>query len=102
MFCKKCGAAIEDNSVACPKCGTLTGINGNTMLEASDKKRMVAFLFCFFFGGLGVHRFYVGKIGTGIAMLFTVGGLGIWTLIDWIMILAGKFTDKDGRVVSNW
>lgn len=102
MYCKKCGAAIDDDSVACPKCGSLTGVNGGAQPGASEKSRLVAFLLCFFFGGLGVHRFYVGKTGTAVAMLFTLGGLGIWTFIDWIMILAGKFTDKEGRVLANW
>ncbi|HIZ26165.1 TM2 domain-containing protein [Barnesiella sp. An55] len=102
MYCKKCGAAIDDDAVACPKCGSLTGVNGGAQPGASEKSRLVAFLLCFFFGGLGVHRFYVGKIGTAVAMLFTLGGLGIWTFIDWIMILAGKFTDKEGRILANW
>lgn len=102
MYCKKCGAAIDDDSVACPKCGSLTGVNGGAQPGASEKSRLVAFLLCFFLGGLGVHRFYVGKIGTAVAMLFTLGGLGIWTFIDWIMILAGKFTDKEGRILANW
>lgn len=100
MYCKNCGAEIENTAVACPKCGSLTGVNGG--LAVSDKKRLVAFFLCFFLGGLGVHRFYVGKIGTGIVMLLTIGGLGIWSFIDWIMIIAGKFTDKEGRIVSNW
>jgi TM2 domain-containing membrane protein YozV len=68
----------------------------------SDKKRLVAFLLCFFLGGLGVHRFYVGKVGTGIAQILTLGGLGIWVLIDFIMILAGSFKDKEGNTVKNW
>lgn len=102
MYCKKCGAAIDDDSVACPKCGSLMGVNGGAQSGASEKSRLVAFLFCFFLGGLGAHRFYVGKTGTAIAMLFTLGGLGIWTFIDWIMILAGKFTDKEGRTLLNW
>jgi len=56
-----------------------------------------AALLCFFLGGLGVHRFYVGKIGTGILMIFTLGGLGIWLIIDFIMILTGSFKDKEGK-----
>jgi TM2 domain-containing membrane protein YozV len=56
---------------------------------------------CFFVGFLGVHRFYVGKVGTGILMLLTFGGFGIWALVDFIMILMGKFTDKHGNVIRN-
>jgi len=52
----------------------------------SDKSNTVALLLCFFIGFLGVHRFYVGKIGTGVLMLLTLGGLGIWNLIDFIII----------------
>ena len=72
------------------------------MADISEKKRLVAFLLCFFLGYLGVHRFYVGKVGTGIAMIFTFGGLGVWFLIDLIMILAGAFKDKEGKVVATW
>ena len=72
------------------------------MKNESKKLRIVAFLLCTFFGGLGVHRFYVGKVGTGILMLLTLGGFGLWTLIDWIMILAGAFTDKQGKVLIKW
>ena len=66
----------------------------------SDKSWLAALLLSIFLGGLGVHRFFVGKIGTGILQLVTFGGLGIWTLIDIIMIATKQFKDKDGRVVS--
>jgi len=72
------------------------------MAESSEKKRLVAVLLCFFLGALGVHRFYVGKIGTGVAQLLTIGGLGIWVLIDLIMILCGAFRDKEGNPVIEW
>ncbi|HLE66492.1 MAG TPA: TM2 domain-containing protein [Burkholderiales bacterium] len=61
---------------------------------------MAALLLCFFLGMLGVHRFYVGKIGTGVLQLVTLGGLGIWALIDFIMIVLQKFTDKDGNALK--
>ena len=73
------------------------------MAEVSEKKRLVAFLLCFFLGVLGIHRFYVGKIGTGILQIVTIAGFfGIWVLIDFIMIILGKFTDKEGKVLETW
>lgn len=68
----------------------------------SEKSRAAAAILCWFLGVLGIHRFYVGKVGTGIAQLFTLGGLGIWALIDFIMILVGSFKDINGKVLSNW
>lgn len=51
-------------------------------------------------GYFGIHRFYNGKIGTGILMIITFGGLGIWVLIDIIMIVLGKFTTKQGKLIT--
>lgn len=67
----------------------------------SEKDWLVVLLLSLFLGGLGVHRFYVGKIGTGILQLITLGGCGIWSLIDFVMIITGKFTDKDGYEIKN-
>ena len=73
------------------------------MAEVSEKKRLVALLLCFFLGGLGAHRFYAGKVGTGILQIVTIAGFfGIWVLIDFIMIIVGKFTDKQGKVLETW
>jgi TM2 domain-containing membrane protein YozV len=66
----------------------------------SDKSNTVALLLCFFAGFLGVHRFYVGKVGTGILQLVTLGALGIWALIDFIMIAMQKFTDSEGNILK--
>jgi TM2 domain-containing membrane protein YozV len=52
------------------------------------------------FGFFGVHRFYNRKIGTGILMIITIGGLGIWVLIDFIMILLSKFKDSHGEYIK--
>lgn len=67
----------------------------------SEKNWLVTLLLCLFLGGIGVHRFYAGKIGTGILQLITLGGCGIWTIIDFIMILTGSFKDKDGYAITN-
>ncbi len=68
----------------------------------SSKSRLVATLLCFFLGGIGIHRFYTGKIGTGILYIFTGGLFGIGALVDFIMILCGSFKDKSGAKVTNW
>lgn len=68
----------------------------------SDKSRTAAALLCFFLGGLGIHRFYVGKVGTGILWLLTAGLLGIGALVDFIIILCGSFKDKYGNVIERW
>ena len=68
--------------------------------EISPKTLLPALLLCFFLGWIGAHRFYVGKVGTGILMLITFGGFGIWSLIDFIMIAIGKFTDKQGLALA--
>ncbi len=81
--------------------------NGKPMLDAqglpvSDKSRLAAALLCWFVGVLGIHRFYVGKVGTGIAMIVTCGGLGVWALVDLVVILLGSFRDENGRRLENW
>ena len=68
----------------------------------SSKSRAAAAILAWFLGVLGIHRFYLGKVGTGILMIVTLGGLGVWWLIDLIWILVGTFKDKDGNVVANW
>ena len=66
----------------------------------SEKGFVATLILCILLGGLGVHRFYVGKTGTGILMLLTLGGLGIWQLIDLIVIAVQKFKDSKGLLIK--
>ena len=66
----------------------------------SDSQWVVTLLLAFLLGVIGAHRFYVGKTGTGILMLLTFGGLGIWLLIDLILIITGQFTNKEGEKIA--
>jgi TM2 domain-containing membrane protein YozV len=70
--------------------------------EYSPRSRLAALLLCLLLGVFGAHRFYAGKIGTGVLMLLTLGGLGIWTLIDLILILIGSLRDKEDRRIFLW
>jgi TM2 domain-containing membrane protein YozV len=81
-------------AVACPECG-----HPNTTLSASPKSKVTGILLCLFLGVLGAHRFYVGKTGTGIIQLLTLGGVGIWATIDLIILICGKFSDKGGKIL---
>jgi TM2 domain-containing membrane protein YozV len=81
---------------------TMQNANTASPVAVSPKLRLAALLLCFFVGIFGVHRFYVGKIGTGLLSLFTLGGMGIWATIDLVFILVGHFEDKQGRRLVNW
>ena len=93
-YCAHCGAQLVDEAVVCPKCGCA--------VNASPKSRLITLLLCIFVGGLGIHRFYVGKIGTGVLWLLTAGCFGIGALVDLIMIACGSFKDSDGKPVTDW
>jgi hypothetical protein len=102
VYCSGCGSEIHSSAKNCPSCGAVQpGIEGGNS-EASPKKRLVALVLNFLLGILGVHRFYVGKVGTGILQFFTLGGLFIWSFIDFILILCGTFKDIDGKRLTNW
>jgi len=118
-FCNSCGAPTTPLSEICVKCGTkLTrapaaappapaaavravpaeGVSPKSRLAVTLLSALPAGVFMIF----GVHRFYLGKIGTGVAMLLTLGGLGVWGLVDFIMAVSGKMKDKEGRVILDW
>lgn len=102
MFCKNCGKEINDEAVVCVNCGCAVG----KLQGTSEKSFVAALLLCLFFGIFGAHRFYVGRAGSGAAMLiitlmlgwvFGIGLLitGIWGFIDLILILCGVFKDAN-------
>ena len=103
-YCQYCGSLIDYESVICPKCGVpVASIQMNYIKNQgiSEKDWLTALLLCLFLGGLGIHRFYVGKTATGILWLLTLGFFGIGSLVDFILICCGSFTDKDGYYLRN-
>lgn len=70
--------------------------------QVSKKNRAVALILCLLFGYLGFHRFYVDKLGTGLLMLLTFGGFGLWYFIDLILITIGFFKDAEKQAVKEW
>lgn len=73
-----------------------------TPRAVSDRSRLTTTLLAVFTGVFGGHRFYVGKTGTAILMLCTLGGLGVWYLVDCVMVATGEFRDAQGRRVLRW
>lgn len=78
------------------------------MFPPSQRSRAALTIFAFVLGSFGAHRFYAGKIGTGVLQLILtltlIGALisGPWALVDFILACAGKFRDREGRIISNW
>ena len=95
MYCKKNSGTSDSNIKK-------VAVTRKNTVKASDKPRLVVIILAFIFGSLGIHRFYVGKIGTGILWLLTGGLFGIGYFVDLIMAILGKFTDKEGRLVFYW
>ena len=90
MFCSKCGKEIHDEAVICIHCGC------SVVSSQNQKNWLVTLLLCLFLGAIGAHRFYTGHIVIGILQLLTVGGCGLWVLIDFILILCGAYKAADG------
>ncbi len=101
MYCSNCGKEIADNAIMCPECGAPAKKESEVLVNASDKDWLTTLLLCFFLGGFGIHSFYAGKTLIGVIQLLTLGGCGIWALIDFIMIICGSYKDAEGKVIVN-
>lgn len=149
MYCKFCGKKLPEKAIFCSKCGNQISIKQETEINNfslsvsqpskskiiknkykaidSNKSRLIAALLAFFLGELGAHRFYVGKVLSGLLQLFLgfsfitslilvlygyfeeaaivyiVGILwSLWTFIDFILIICGSFTDSNGLPITDW
>ena len=100
-FCHACGNVIDARLPTCPECKA--GQYAIATAEGeSDARLFPAVLLCVLVGFVGAHRFYDGKRGTAILQLCTLGGLGLWTLVDLILLVTGSFKDAEGRKISAW
>ncbi len=108
LYCTACGKQIHEFAPTCPGCGapqqvkTTAPVMAMPAVAATDKRILPAAILCFFFGVFGAHRFYVGKTGSAVAMLLTIGGLGIWMLVDFVLIVTGSFKDANGVRITEW
>jgi len=99
-FCPACGAKTSPLAEFCTKCGA--GLGERVYGDVSPKSRLAVTLLAWFLGQFGAHRFYLEKWGTAILMLLTLGGLGIWTIIDFIIAVTGNMKDKEGKLIKTW
>lgn len=105
MYCPNCGQPVDDRASFCSNCGAPLG-QGNSQYIPGQKSRLAAGLFGIFLGGLGVHSFYLGYVGKGMAQIllsFCFGIGAIWGLIEGILILASVInTDARGVPLRDW
>lgn len=122
IYCYSCGSKIRKDVQFCPNCSAKMensfGSNSpssrspssdrfgnpstsqNPSAKGVSEDWLLVLLLCCFLGTFGIHRFYVGKIGTGVLMLLTGGGCGLWTIYDIIIIATGKFSKLNGELIS--
>lgn len=98
-FCTNCGNSVNEEAVVCIKCGLSLVQNRDfyVVADPDSKDWLTTLLLSIFMGAFGLHRFYTGHTAIGIIQLFTMGGCGIWALIDVITIVAGSYTDSNGK-----
>lgn len=96
------GAAPGQFPGAYPGAPAFQGPYAPGFQTVSNKSFLTTWLLSLLLGGLGVDRFYLGKVGTGILKLVTLGGFGFWTLIDLILVLTNKQTDKRGYRLAGY
>lgn len=103
-YCPNCGKPVTGETNFCPECGAPLKIanyqNQPASNRANEDRWLIALILCILVGSLGVHRFYTGNIVTGVLMLITLGGCGIWTIIDLIMIAANTYRDSNGNTLK--
>lgn len=118
-FCPNCGAQIGVNCTSCPNCGinftqpVVNQVVNTPATPVGAKSRICAGLLAIFLGGLGIHNFYLGYTGKGVAQLLitligtpltcglTVWIVPVWALIEGIMILCGSINvDADGNLLG--
>ena len=107
VHCSRCGAEMNREDRFCHACGAVVGAAApsrpsSVPVNASDDSRLAAFLLCLLIGFTGAHRFYVGKVGTGIIWLFTAGFLFVGQIYDLVLIATGEFRDINGRRLLRW
>ena len=103
-YCPNCGKPVTGETNFCPECGAPLKIANYQNRPASNRTNedrwLIALILCILVGSLGVHRFYTGNIVTGVLMLITLGGCGVWTIIDLIMIAANTYRDGNGNTLK--
>ena len=97
-YCHNCGQAIDLKAEICPKCGVRQPMTKQITIQ--DNRWLTTLLLCLFLGPFGVHRFYSGHTGIGVIQLLTLGGCGIWSLVDLIIIITGGYTDSNGNPIT--